>query len=112
MLTDFKKKLDLGLPDDESTIDLDEIAGKLDGMNSELETYRASIVRHINARRDLLGEAGPLNNTQTNIQQLLDIKDKLDQEFRERFRISASILPQPGSTENSPGRSRFYTSGR
>jgi len=112
MLTDFKKKLDLGSPDDESTIDLDEIAGKLDGMNSEVEAYRASIVRHINARRDLLGKSDSLNNGQGSIQQLLEIKDKLDQEFRERFRINGNILPQNVKTGDLPGPSRFYTSGR
>lgn len=112
MTTDLFKELDIGSIGENDTVDLDLIAGKLEALAAEVETYRASIIRHINARRDLLGKNDPPENSQTGIPQLLEIRDKLDQEFRERFRINGDFLPQSITTGDLPGISRFYTSGR
>lgn len=112
MTVDLLKELNIGSAEDNNIVDLDLIAVKMETLAAEVESYRASIVRHINARRDLLGESDPLNNGHSSIQQLLEIRDKLNQDFRERFRVSGGIFTQPDSTNNSPGQSRFYTSGR
>ncbi len=92
MITDLNE-LSVSLEKEEETVlDLDHLAEKLAGLSGEVDAYRQSLIRHIQIRCDLLEKPLVLGVDTMNTQQLLDIKDGLDREFRERFRIKEELF--------------------
>lgn len=112
MLSDIRERLDSSQDEGGLTIDLDEIAEKLEGLKSEVDSYRENLVRHIDARRDLLSKSGCLDDLHLSIQQLLEIKESLDGEFRERFRITDGIFDRQRLSGDRFEDTRLYLSGR
>jgi hypothetical protein len=72
-------------------IDLDKMLERLEALSQEVQAYRESLLRHIQARNDLLQKSPLKQNDDKNIPQLLEIKMELDEEFRQRFRLKDEI---------------------
>jgi len=108
-LTDLAVSLDKG---GDAALDLDSLAVKLAGLSAEVEAYRESLIRHIQARCDLLGKPAVLGVDNMTIQQLLDTRDALDREFRERYRIKEDLFQPRLSTTPEIDRHTAFTSGR
>ena len=79
----------LPLEEDDTLLDLDKIASRVEELSGEVDAYRQSIIRHIKARLELLGRKRIADLEDASIQRLLHIKEELDEEFRQRFRIQS-----------------------
>ena len=79
----------LPLEEDDTLLDLDKIASRVEKLSGEVDSYRQTIIKHVKARLELLGRKPPADLQDENIQRLLRIKEELDEEFRGRFRIQS-----------------------
>jgi hypothetical protein len=75
--------------DEEGQIfDLDAVAEKVEELNTQIESYRDSLKRGIKARLQLLEKSQIRNLEELNIPQLLECKEAIDKEFRQRFHLN------------------------
>jgi|GEM_PF-1701310 len=112
MITDLKD-LSVSLEkEEESLLDLDHLAEKLAGLTGEVEAYRQSLLRHIKTRCDLLEKPLVLGVETMTTQQLLDTKDALDREFRERFRIKQELFQPRDPASFDLERHTAFVSGK
>jgi len=94
---------------EDTTLDLDQLAEQLRELSTQVEAYRANLVRHITARCGLLGKgAENLGLEGKNIRQLLEIKEELDEEFRQRFQLTPEI---PGESALLPAKALRFKCG-
>lgn len=100
------EKNNLSVDTETGIIDLDSIAEKMDALTGEIAVYRASIVRHLQARAELLGKPVFRDDSSQSIKQLLELRDALDSEFRERFRIT-----DPGFNRRDDNSAKFIEAG-
>ena len=97
------------LVSDDGTIDLDKLAERLQELQAQVESYRASLVRGVTARCGLLGRGVENFGLEgQNIRQLLEIREELDREFRQRFKLTPDI---PGETGIEPGKTLRFKCG-
>ena len=97
------------LNESNSTLDLDEIAAKVERLSMQVDSYRETIIRHIKARCELLGKSLVRGIAEKDIPELLEIKEELDEEYRHRFRLSSEMPVQAATDSFCAAR---YLSGR
>jgi len=106
------EKNSLSIDPDNGLVDLDHIAAKMDSLNGEITVYRTSIVRHLQARCDLLGKPEWKDDDSLTIKQLLELKETLDAEFREKFRLTDTGFNRSSSAVSRRINAGDFLSGR
>lgn len=83
----FKERLNIPLIEDDSTIDIDGLSARMEELSRQVIVYHEDIMSHITARSDLLGIPPIAGLENKSVEELLQVKDELDDEFRRRFRL-------------------------